>query len=322
MAMSFLFALLAVCGVAAQDSHALTSKHFSPLQVLPWIQLVPERHVALFYWNGALQPGVFGPGLHWYGRGLGSTSSLIFVGVDRDKVPEHGERHLSCKSRDGSNFKFMLEVANRLDPEHVWETIKTHGAEYDVVTIYNQAEPAMKEVCANMTADEIAIHKYHELDDLLREQLILKQKELKSHVEIVQVKILEMIVPPDLDASYQRQAAAKARRQALIEERSADQEQIRNEQLKADSELEIKRKADEAELHHKEKCAESENRLSVLKAEADRNVTLLKAEAEAERKKIDAKANEIWLSEKQLQLKDSENLSIFHLIARFKNAWR
>mmetsp|Transcript_135002 Transcript_135002/g.238832 ORF Transcript_135002/g.238832 Transcript_135002/m.238832 type:complete len:332 (+) Transcript_135002:92-1087(+) len=304
-----------------KSSHAFST----PMQMMPFVNVIPERHVGVYYWNGALQPGVFEPGLHWHLSGLGSRKEHIFVGIDRDRVPPQGsrEKYLSCRSKDGSSFKFILEVSNRLHREHVWETIKVHGLRYDEETIYNQAEPAMKDVCANMTADEIALHKYHELDDRVREQLILRQAHiLKSNVEIVQVKIVEMVVPRDLDDAYQKQAAARARRAALIEERLADQEAIRNEQAKADGMLEIKRRSHEADLELQQKAAEADAKMLILKAEAQRNATLIEAKADAESKGLDAKANQAWLSEAQLRRLESEQFSVLTIIKKVKAAWR
>jgi len=309
------------------STQILAINAWSPLQIIPFVDIVPSRHVAIYFWNGALQPGVFDAGLHWRWFGLGATPAHIFTGIDRDKVPPQspalnrgGEKtYLKCRSRDGSTFQFIIEVSNKLAREHVHETVRLHGINYDTETIYNQAEFAMAEVCSNMTSEAIAMTEFHLLDDRVRQQLQGKQIEvLDSKVEIVQVKILEMVVPPALDTSFAKQASEKARMAALREERLADAELILNQQAKSDAALEITRRAQRADMELAEHRVASQNKIMLLEAEAKSNASLIDAEAKAKALKLEADANKAWLTEQQLRKIESENLSLFNVLKGLK----
>ena len=82
-------------------------------------------------------------------------------------------------------FGLRVDVLNQLATEHVLETLQRFGLRYDAITIY---EPAVKHVCSGLSAHDIAIGGFHEIDTLLAEELRRAQRDiLNSSVRIVQV---------------------------------------------------------------------------------------------------------------------------------------
>ena len=161
-----------------------------PMLTLAWvpgIHIVPHLHVGVYLRNGHFLPYTRCPGLHFHAPFL-TQAHDVFLGLDHDIAPPVHLDATDCRSIDGSVFGVRLDVLNKLDGEQVLETINRFGLQYDRITIYDQVAPAVKRVCSQLSAHDIAISRFHELDELLAQEIRLAQRNiLNSSVRIVQV---------------------------------------------------------------------------------------------------------------------------------------
>jgi len=252
------------------------------------IRLVPHRHVGAYVRCGRLVQHLDEPGLRFYNPFLTKTHNL-FLGLDHDVVPPWDMEGLACRSLDGSLFRMRVDVLNRLDGEHALDTLNRFGIHYDQITIYDQVGPAVKKVCSKLSAHDLAIGRFDEVDDLVADKMRDAQKEiLNSSVRIVQLKILDLHVPEVLATQFAAMAALKAEQLTHIERRKLNQENDTNKRLLLEASLE--RETWEAAVRRN---------LSLEQARGEAEVRKIGAEARKNERLSEAQADEAWLGNKE-----------------------
>ena len=121
---------------------------------LPGIRIVPSQHVGVYYRAGKLLNMTSPPGLHSYVP-LYTKPISIFTGIDNDIVPPSRMPLTDCRSKDGGRFGVRVDVSNRLAAEDVVETLLEFGVNYDAITIFQQVDSYVKDVCSRLTSHEI-----------------------------------------------------------------------------------------------------------------------------------------------------------------------
>jgi regulator of protease activity HflC (stomatin/prohibitin superfamily) len=263
---------------------------------LPGVRVVRNQHVGIYIRSGRLLKRLDDPGLTFYWPLLTRTHD-VFTGIDHDVIPPMAEAPTDCRSKDGGLFRLRVDVSNRLRKEHIIDTVRRFGLAYDQVTIYDQAASSIKDVCSKMTSHEIAIEKYDSLDDSIAEKMRERVRAiLEASVEIVQVKILDLAIPEDLNRIFAEQAVERARKRALIAQREADEEKITNE-----------RKLHEAKLAREEAARESEARKLIVDAKARKSAAQLDADAVKYSKTTEAQADKVWLTDERVRLEEARS---------------
>lgn len=279
------------------------------LTALACVRVVPMQHVGVYVRAGKLLASVDPPGVHFYVPFL-TAAHNIFTGIDHDTVPPSRDRLTHCRASDGGNFGIRLSVSNRLASRHVLATLAQFGIKYDAVPIYHQVSSSVKDVCSNMTSHDLAIAHFDRLDDAFAEQLRERQRVLNSSMEIVQVMIVDMQIPTELDEWFSAQAKERARQKALMEQRKADEEQIRNA-----------RQLHQAEMEKLETETYSAARRAMLTAEGTYNASRKAAEARKYEKELEAAADAAWLTPARLQFTEATADPLSLLIRRIKTAF-
>lgn len=269
--------------------------------------MVPTQHVGVYWRFNRLLDVVATPGLHVYIPVI-TRAKNVYVGIDKDVVPSHSLTH--CRSKDGGNFGIRVDVSNRLSADNVIETLTIFGERYDEVTIYNQVPSSVKEVCSNMSSHDIAIAYLEELDDRILSKMRDRQSYLGSSVEIVQVMIVDLQIPPALDAQFANQSTERARVLSLKEERIAESERLRNvRQL-----YEAKHEQEEAEVL----C---DARKRVIDAEGRANASRINAEALRHSKEQEALADKTWLTDARVRFTEATSAPLKVLLHQVVGAF-
>jgi hypothetical protein len=227
-----------------------------------------------------------------------------------------------CSTKDGIRYKGKVSITNQLMVEEVVNSYLIHGPKPDRANIYDQTEFLMQSRCAEHSSREWLVENFTSHDENLHGDLVESQLAANSGLRIIKGKTKVYKMQPlnsDIDKTIQQEAEHRAKAKTAGEEKKlndklaelAAAQQVntdaleRNrtkaiEQRKSDSqETELERQ--KRKLLAEKQRQEIRHQMDCSKAQKEANVTLTNANAAAEAKKIDAKANEVWLSPANLK---------------------
>lgn len=205
-------------------------------------------------------------------------------------------------------------MTNELPKQHVEAVFARYGADYDKITIYGNVEFYMQQMCANMTAEEVYVDKFDQLDERMHAMLAAAQQaqhepgcerdcavvQPPTGIRILRVKVFKpqatnSRITEDFKARAEHAAATKAHvsaqaaileqnKRQLVEQRGGLQRQ------EADVQARLAREKDENEAKMQRELAakradEQLQRVDLAMrqahAAAEANVTLIHAQARA-----------------------------------------
>ena len=167
---------------------------------------IPSGYVGVESWFGQIQKD-FRSGVGFFNP---LTTSIRHVKVvqDTDKLV-----NVPCVSIEGVTINVpSIEIANRIAPESVVETVRRFGFEYDTVLVLNPLGQRMRELCAERTVDEIEITHFKDLDDLLLVEIQRQVDSVKSGITIDWVRVTNVVIPEQIRYKRLELASEKASR--------------------------------------------------------------------------------------------------------------
>lgn len=200
--------------------------------------VVPEGHVGLYWVLGKLQPKLITMPLFY----LPLYSKITFVKYiqDHDEAKDHNTKDfLSCVSKEGVTLYFeSVKIANQIKQESIIEVVRKFGMEYDKVLVVRPVAQKMKEVCAEMTVDDIEINRFKELDDILR--IDIQNQVSQYGITVDWVRISGIVVPKEIKNKRLDLASEKADK-LLVDERSKKEKSLKEHEIYLAAEDEKKR---------------------------------------------------------------------------------
>ena len=213
------------------------------------IHQIPEGYVGVYFRGGALLDSVTGPGWHTK-LPMVTSYDTVQVTVQTDAV-----NNVPCGTQGGVIIHFeQIEVVNRLNIDHVYETVKNYTVNYDKTWIYDKIHHEINQFCSKHTLHEVYIEQFDELDEHLAEVLQSNANKWAPGIEIISIRITKPTIPKELEKNYieiesqktklsitkqqqtQREWQAETqRREAKIKAESVAEEA----KIKAESEAEI-----------------------------------------------------------------------------------
>lgn len=165
---------------------------------------VPEGYVGIYSIMGQLQDKIIDNTSLYFP--FYSEITLVKVVQDTDHVT-----NVKCVSKEGVDINIPdIEIANKIKKEHVIDTIKNYGFDYDKKLVVRPLAQYMREICAVRTVDEIEISDFHMLDDLLKEEIQRQVDYVNSGIIIDWVRVTSVIVPPQIKDKRLKLAEEKA----------------------------------------------------------------------------------------------------------------
>jgi regulator of protease activity HflC (stomatin/prohibitin superfamily) len=165
---------------------------------------IPEGHVGVYSINGQIQDKlitsttIYHPPVTWV--------DIVKYIQDSDVV-----KGTKCVSKEGINVYIPeIEIANRIDKEKIVSVVKLYGYDYDTKLVVNPLAQYMRELCAARTVDEIEITDFHNLDDLLREEIQRQNDAINSGITIDYVRVATVDVPNEIKVKRLKLAEEKA----------------------------------------------------------------------------------------------------------------
>jgi erlin len=233
---------------------------------------VPTGKVAVFYKNRKLLPEIsHGPVIYY--DPIFSESQLIDVQSQKDSIGS-----FQCVAKDDQMVTFpRIDVTNQLPEQFVIKVISKFEkfydfppVPYDKILIIDETISFIKELCTQMTGEELRKEKYETLNEVLLDHLNKFQKnrpELLGEDTGIQIRRV-FIETPTLDPRVEAN-----RREIAIQKTAKQAEEYR--QL-----TELKRK-------------ETENKLAELEAEKQKNIETTRNLQKIEGQESQAKQNKI-----------------------------
>jgi regulator of protease activity HflC (stomatin/prohibitin superfamily) len=269
---------------------------------------IPSGHVGVYVNWGQIDENYY-TGVQLYNPFF---STIVHVKTVQDTDISHNVR---CVSKEGVNIDIpSIEIANSIDPTKVVNTIIQYGFNYDTVLVLNPLGQFMRELCANRTVDDIEIHDFRNLDDLLKVEIQRQVNEINSGILIHWVRITNVVVPQVIKEKRLELAAEKAKKTLVEQEalRIVVQKQTEADVQAADlrrliAQEEMKNRVlvmgAEAELAQKD----IQNQIMLNSTKADSEKSRIMAMAAADKKRMDAAAEADQI--RTLSVANAERLS-------------
>jgi regulator of protease activity HflC (stomatin/prohibitin superfamily) len=258
---------------------------------------IPEGYVGVYKWLGQVQPNLITSATLF--NPLFSTVELVKYIEDPDEV-----NNVKCVSKEGVDITIKsIQIANKINPDSVINTVKLYGTNYDKKIVTDPLEQKMREVCAEMTVDELEITRFKELDDILKQDIQNQITAKNLDITVTWVRITGIIVPPEIKAKRLALASEKAEK-ILVEERN---KRLTTEKLHEET---IARKNAEIELQK----AKASNEIRLENAHAERKMKTIEFETLV--KEGEARAQKIRLEASALQ--DMDKLVNYYRLEEMK----
>lgn len=153
---------------------------------------IPEGYVGIYSIMGQIQDRYITSSrfyLPFY-----SSIKLVKYIQDTDHVYD-----TKCVSKEGVDINIPdIEIANKIDKKNIVNMVKLYGFDYDTKLVVKPLAQYMRELCANRTVDQIEIHDFYMLDDLLKTEIQRQVDSIQSNITIDYVRVTSVIVPREI----------------------------------------------------------------------------------------------------------------------------
>lgn len=212
-----------------------------------------------------------------------SDIHLVKYKQDNDYVKE-----TKCISSEGvPAIISSIEIANQINPRNVARVVSDFGKEYDKVLVVNPLAQYMREICANLTIDEIEISRFHEHDDRLKREIQRQNDELGTGITINYVRVSGIIIPDEIKAKRIELAKEKANKILAEEKMKRIEIEKASEVLIAKRDNDIKAENTKRENERFIQSAQAERE----KKQIDNFILLEATQTNVQRIKLEAVAN-------------------------------
>ena len=239
------------------------------------VHTVPEGHVAVYYFGGALQPYVNDPGLRFKLPFLEKHENVA-INLQTDAVFK-----IPCGTSNGVMIYFeKAEVVNRLKKRYVLETIRNYTSAYDKMWIFDKIHHEINQFCSSHTLQEVYVTKFDQIDDHLSRSLQQSCDTWAPGIEIISVRVTKPIIPDSIKENFEMIESEKAKRQIAEETQKVSTTLAETRKIeatiKADQELEV------AKIDYKKQVAESEAKRDIQAVQDSVHLAREKALTDAE----------------------------------------
>jgi regulator of protease activity HflC (stomatin/prohibitin superfamily) len=242
------------------------------------LHTIGQGHIGVKYRFKQIQPFPL-DSISFYIPGIEEIYEVKYT-EDADEVYD-----VKCVSKEGVDILIKsIQIANQIDKNSVLDVVKRYGLDYDKKLVTHPLDQKMREICADLTVDELEIHRFHELDELLKDDIQKQLNDKYTNITINWVRVTGISVPKEIKEKRLALASEKAEK-ILVEEQNK-----RSIIIKEHEEI-IARK--EADIRIQK--AESNNRELLInmlaeKQRKDVEFSILISEGEARSKKIKLEA--------------------------------
>eukprot|EP01137_Pigoraptor_chileana_P002957 Opistho-2@42489 len=226
------------------------------------VHRVEEGHVGVYYRGGALLSAISKPGIHFMLPFI-TTHKSVQVTLQTDEV-----RNVPCGTSGGVMIYFeRVEVVNKLEEDHVYDTIKNYTVEYDKPLIFDRVHHELNQFCSSHSLQQVYIDNFDLIDENLMNALQESCNKWAPGVKVQAVRVTKPKIPESIRRNYELMEAEKTK--LMI----AEQHQ---KVIEKEAETERKRAIIEAEKHSA--VARIQNEMKVNEKESQKRMALIEDE--------------------------------------------
>lgn len=245
--------------------------------LLGGVHQVPEGHVGMYWFGGALTERISDPGWRW-AFPLLYKPDFVQLTLQTDTV-----RDIPCGTSTGVIIWFdKIEVVNQLERKKAHSTIKRFGLNYDRTFVFDKIAHEINQFCSRNTLHEVYISRFSSLDEELAGALQKTCDDFDTGLTVVAIRVTKPRIPDSVRANYEHVERATSELQVAAREQ------------------EVTRKREETERLKQTIAATRDAEIAVINAEREANVTIINTRKLIERKRGEQEMAKIE-NEMQLQ---------------------
>jgi regulator of protease activity HflC (stomatin/prohibitin superfamily) len=170
------------------------------------VHKVDQGHVGVYYRGGALLTEVTGPGFSTMIPWLTSMRA-VQVTMQTDQVT-----NVPCGTQGGVMIYFdRIEVVNRLDKGHVYDTVDKYTADYDKPLIFDKVHHELNQFCSSHSLQEVYVDKFDQIDENLKLALQNELTTLAPGLEVMAVRVTKPKIPEAIKRNYEEMEGQKTK---------------------------------------------------------------------------------------------------------------
>jgi len=100
---------------------------------------------------------------------------------------------------------------NQLAKDHVLQTTRSYGLEYDKVWIFDKIHHEINQFCSRHTLQEVYIDHFDTIDESLQTMLQEDCKKYDTGIDIISVRVTKPKIPESVRKNYETMEAEKTR---------------------------------------------------------------------------------------------------------------
>eukprot|EP01006_Ploeotia_vitrea_P004661 TRINITY_DN115121_c0_g1_i1.p1 TRINITY_DN115121_c0_g1~~TRINITY_DN115121_c0_g1_i1.p1 ORF type:complete len:309 (-),score=50.41 TRINITY_DN115121_c0_g1_i1:51-977(-) len=248
-----------------------------------FFHMVSEGHIGIYYRWGKLMSDTTTPGLHLVAPVV-TWPSQVLTRPQTDIV-----RHVECTTNDGLKLNFAnIDVGNTLPSGNALATVRRYGEEYDVYLVKDKIRHQIAVICSNMTAHEIFLTRFDEVDDQLFRFLQSENDRLESGLQIDFVRLAKPTLPKMIAVNYEQIATEKTMLKVELEKQARLLKEAETSKTVAIHAAETQRRVAEQEsltkiqkMKTEEELDKIKNRMKIAESTADGEARKVRMREEA-----------------------------------------
>jgi regulator of protease activity HflC (stomatin/prohibitin superfamily) len=249
---------------------------------------IEEGHVGVYWRGGKLLDGTAEPGLHSMVPILDHVES-VQVTMQADSVT-----NIPCGTSGGVMVYFdRIEVVNQLKADHVLNTIRRFGVNYDKIWIFDKIHHEINQFCSRHSLREVFIDLFDSLDESLAKALQTDCTKYDTGIEIITVRVTKPRIPNSVRENYELIEAEKAKLFLAIERQKVVEKDAETEanraRINAEKEMMVRKIEIEKEILNREgvkKVALIDDEIAVSRQKAQADAAFYTAQKQAEADKM------------------------------------
>jgi regulator of protease activity HflC (stomatin/prohibitin superfamily) len=302
--LTFIFTLIFIVLLITISSAVLIPSS-SPLQnSLSILHQVPEGHVGVYWRGGALLQTMSNPGFHLK-MPLITHFEPVQVTLQTDLV-----RDIPCGTKGGVMINFeKIEVVNRLQKEHVYETLRNYGVEYDHPWIYDKIHHEINQFCSGHSLQQVYIDMFDQIGQKMKDAIQADCTRYAPGIEIISVRVTKPNIPKSVKRNFEQMEEERTKVLIAMEKQRVAEKEAETHKKIAISEAE--KNAYVSKIHMEQKLMEKD---SLRKEEEIANAMYMAkqqglADAYFYRTMKEAESNKLKLTPQYLELKFIEAIT-------------
>lgn len=197
------------------------------------IHKVNEGHVGVYYRGGALIDKYTEAGYNAMIPFI-TTMHEVQITIQTDEVT-----NIPCGTRGGVLIYFdKVEVVNRLAKDHVVDTVRNYGVNYDKIWIFDKIHHEINQFCSQHSLQDVYIEKFDTVDDRIKEALQSDCSSFDTGIQIIGVRVTKPKIPEVIRRNYEEMEAQKTQFLIAVEHQKVVEKEAETERRRSKIEAE------------------------------------------------------------------------------------